>query len=88
MATLVPGCQMIDPFGLWWTVFYETLSISFFLSGSLNGRVKFDLVIRFFFQVSCTRTYGNLTKAKNGSNSIATWNQGCHDISLGKIAEI
>ena len=31
MATLVPGCQMIDPFGLWWTVFNEILSTNFFL---------------------------------------------------------
>ena len=82
MATLVPGCQMMDPFGLWWTVFNETLSISFFLTGGLNGGVKCDLLIKFFFQVSCTRTYGNLTKTKNGSNSMATWNQGCHDILL------
>jgi hypothetical protein len=45
MGTLVPGCQMMDPFGLWWTVFNETLSISFFWPGGLN---EFDLVIRFF----------------------------------------
>ena len=39
---------MMDPFGLWWTVFNETLSISFFLTGGLNGGVKFDLGIRGF----------------------------------------
>ena len=78
MGTLVPGCQMMDPFGLWWTVFNETLSISFFLTGGLNGGVKFDLVIRFFS--SFMYTYGNLTKTKNGSNSMATCNQGPHDI--------
>ena len=85
MGTLVPGCQMMDPFGLWWTVFNETLSISFFLTGGLNGWVKFDLVISCCFQVSCTRTYGNLTKTKNGSNSMATWPQGPHDILLFKL---
>ena len=50
METLGPGWQMMDPFGLWWTVFNETLSISFFLTGGLNGGVKFDLVIRVFFK--------------------------------------
>ena len=50
METLGPGWQMMDPFGLWLTVFNETLSISFFLTCGLNGGVKFDLVIRFFFK--------------------------------------
>jgi hypothetical protein len=48
METLGPGWQMMDQFGLWWTVFNETLSISFFLTGDLNGGVKFDLVISLF----------------------------------------
>jgi hypothetical protein len=50
MGTLVPGCQMMDPFGLWWIICNETISISFFFTGGLNGGVKFDLVIKFFFK--------------------------------------
>ena len=41
MATLGPGWQMMDPFGLWWTDFFETFSISFFWAGGLNGGFKF-----------------------------------------------
>jgi hypothetical protein len=77
METLGPGCQMMDPFGLWWTVCNETISISFFLTGGLNGWVKFDLVIR---------NDGNLTKTKNGSNSMATWPQGPHEILILPLA--
>ena len=38
--TLGPGCQMMDPFGLWWTIVYEIQNLSSFLRGGLNGGVK------------------------------------------------
>ena len=30
MHTLGPGCQMMDPFGLWWTIVYEIQNLSNF----------------------------------------------------------
>ena len=40
MHTLGPGCQMMDPFGLWWTIVYEIQNLSSFSRGRLNGGVK------------------------------------------------
>ena len=48
MTTFGPGWQMMDSFGLWLTQINETFRISFFLTGGLNGRVRFDLVFSFF----------------------------------------
>ena len=39
--TLEPGWQMMDSFGLWSTQINEIFRISFFLTGSLNDRVRF-----------------------------------------------
>ena len=36
MHTLGPGCHMMDPFGLWWTVFNEIFSINFFLTQGVH----------------------------------------------------
>ena len=40
MHTLGPGCQMMDPFGLWWTIVYEIQNLSSFSRERLNGGVK------------------------------------------------
>ena len=43
MATLDPGWQMMDSFGLWWTCVNEIRNLSSFLPGGLNGGVKSKL---------------------------------------------
>ena len=40
MATLGPGWQMMDSFGLWWTPVYEILNLNSSLQGGLNGGGK------------------------------------------------
>ena len=40
MATLGPGWQMMDSFGLWWTNVNEIRNLSSFWPGGLNGGVK------------------------------------------------
>ena len=47
MHTLGPGCQLMDPFGLWWTIVYEIRNLSSFLQGGLNGGggVKFGQIL-------------------------------------------
>ena len=37
-----PGWQMLDPFGLWWTIVYEILAPDRFFRGRQNGGVRFN----------------------------------------------
>ena len=50
MITFGPGWQIMDPFGLWLTYINETFRISFFLTGSLNGGIRFEIVFSCFFK--------------------------------------
>ena len=48
--TLEPGWQMMDSFGLWSTQINEIFRISFFLTGGLNGGVRFLFILFFGHQ--------------------------------------
>ena len=54
--------------------------MSFFLTGSLNGRVRFDLMFSVFFKFHVPGPMEIWQKRKIQSNSMPTWPKGDHDI--------
>ena len=47
------------------------------MTGGLNRGVRYEIVFSWvFFQVSCTWTYGNLTKTKKWIHDLPTWPKG------------